>query len=412
VPRRARCPPAPLHLEPFQALQAHGEGDLSSIRVVTTHPVALLAGPVACKRETRPVATCPNNCCPRVAGAGSTQCRRSRPMGPGPRDRVYVAAGGPGSLCFLGGGAEEARALRPGAVLRFAVDPVCPLVLRSSASPQVLFLAAAAARRGVASELFFGLMPAVGAFSRSFALVAPPGFSNGAVLAAHEPTPVLLDRRPLPDLRWRLIPAGPQQHWQHSGQSQSPGFARTKVAYGPGCGRGAAHRVETRGAAMDVLSFGTAHGAGSGTQAEGQPKADAQECSLFGIPALGSSPQVNQQRLWLPRTLSNGRVQLYFRSSELCAEAGLEQEPPALRLVCDWQHALSLQVTHGYRVHAAGLRSNCNGIQTDDLGCPDPRAFLRPWAQQPPDAPCHAPCAAPCTKPRPHWRPRGPAPSW
>lgn len=62
---------------------------------------------------------------------------------------------------------------------------------------------------------------------------------------------------------------------------------------------------------------------------------------------LGSPLYVNQQRLWLPTTLAKGWLQLYFCSSELWAEAGLEQELPALRLIYNWQHALS-QLIHGY----------------------------------------------------------------
>ncbi|XP_038317769.1 IgGFc-binding protein-like isoform X5 [Canis lupus familiaris] len=109
--------------------------------------------------------------------------------------------------------------------------------------------------------------------------------------------------------------------------------------------------------------------------------------------------QVNQQRLRLPATLQDGRLRLYFRSSELWAEVGLEQEPPALRLVYDWQHALSLQVSDGYRARVAGLCGNFNRDPADDVDGPDPRAFLRSWALQPPGAPCHAVWAAPCAQP-------------
>lgn len=115
-------------------------------------------------------------------------------------------------------------------------------------------------------------------------------------------------------------------------------------------------------------------------------------------PALGSPPQVNQQRLRLPATLRDGRLRLRFRSSELWAEAGLEQEPPALRLMYDWQHALSLQLSEGYRAHVVGLCGNFNWDPTDDVDGPDPRAFLRTWALQPPDAACHALWAAPCAQ--------------
>lgn len=117
------------------------------------------------------------------------------------------------------------------------------------------------------------------------------------------------------------------------------------------------------------------------------------------MPALGSPLQVNQQRLRLPATLHNGRLQLYFRSSELWAEAALEPEAPALRLVYDWQHALSLQITDGYRAHVVGLCGNFNSDPIDDVGGPDLRAFLHTWALQPPDDPCHSLWAAPCTKP-------------
>ncbi|EFB29886.1 hypothetical protein PANDA_009784, partial [Ailuropoda melanoleuca] len=107
---------------------------------------------------------------------------------------------------------------------------------------------------------------------------------------------------------------------------------------------------------------------------------------------------VNQQRLRLPATLRDGRLRLRFRSSELWAEAGLEQEPPALRLMYDWQHALSLQLSEGYRAHVVGLCGNFNWDPTDDVDGPDPRAFLRTWALQPPDAACHALWAAPCAQ--------------
>lgn len=109
--------------------------------------------------------------------------------------------------------------------------------------------------------------------------------------------------------------------------------------------------------------------------------------------------QVDQQRIRLPATLHGGRLRLHFRSSELWAEAGLKQEPAALRLVYDWQHALSLQLAEGYRAHVVGLCGNFNQDPVDDVGGPDLRAFLRSWALQPPDAPCHALWAAPCAKP-------------
>lgn len=54
---------------------------------------------------------------------------------------------------------------------------------------------------------------------------------------------------------------------------------------------------------------------------------------------------MNQQQLTLPGTLSDKQLQLYFCTLELWAEAGLEQEPPALHIAYDWQHVLSLQVT-------------------------------------------------------------------
>uniref|UniRef100_M3Y378 VWFD domain-containing protein n=1 Tax=Mustela putorius furo TaxID=9669 RepID=M3Y378_MUSPF len=109
--------------------------------------------------------------------------------------------------------------------------------------------------------------------------------------------------------------------------------------------------------------------------------------------------QVDQQRIRLPATLHGGRLRLHFRSSELWAEAGLKQEPAALRLVYDWQHALSLQLAEGYRAHVVGLCGNFNQDPIDDVGGPDLRAFLRSWALQPPDAPCHALWAAPCANP-------------
>ncbi|XP_032697709.1 IgGFc-binding protein-like [Lontra canadensis] len=118
--------------------------------------------------------------------------------------------------------------------------------------------------------------------------------------------------------------------------------------------------------------------------------------------------QVDHQRLRLPATLHGGRLRLHFRSSELWAEAGLKQEPPALRLVYDWQHALSLQVAKGYRAHVVGLCGNFNQDPVDDVGGPDLRAFLRTWALQPPDAPCHALWAAPCAKPASPAETRGP----
>ncbi|XP_029780134.1 IgGFc-binding protein-like [Suricata suricatta] len=108
--------------------------------------------------------------------------------------------------------------------------------------------------------------------------------------------------------------------------------------------------------------------------------------------------RVNQQRLRLPATLHNGRLRSYFRSSELWAEAGLQQEPPALHLVHDRQHALSLQVTAGYRAPVVGLCGSFNSDPMDDAGRPDPRAFLHTWALQPPDDPCHSLWAAPCPK--------------
>ncbi|XP_030894431.1 IgGFc-binding protein-like [Leptonychotes weddellii] len=677
--------PLLVRLEPFQALQVQSAGDLSGTRVVATHPVALLAGHSCLQARNKACGHVSEQLLPQDYWGRVYAVPPFAPAAPGPKDHVYVVADSLGSLSFWGGGAEGAQALRGGVVLHFAVDPVRPLVLRSSARLQVLFLAAAAARGGVAYNPFFALLPPVDAFSRSFALTAQPGFSNVAVLLAREPTPVLLDQQPLPNLHWRLIPGGPEPgHGQHSGESHAtaPGFVWTEVAYGPE--PGVVHFLETRGPPVGVLSFGTAPGAGFGTQAMGQPSVDIlteedlnpptefypllesslvmplqfpgsckdHVCSIgttchlvkhkpecvastqateimfspktisltdsntvsfssskttavakpgsestpeaepglvsvamnelepqslalvkpeleplalkepipetlvvaepaaapfplpvptaereskpktvskagsetisaaklglkvvavtepgleavtmakqelgtvagskmvseaksetvgvsrkgqggitggtcwasglpyiytfdgysfpvsggctymlshcpqalpSGLPAfqlwIASSGerqpmhfvmmrifgvtitavkhefgfvQVNQQWLRLPATLHDGRLRLHFRSSELWAEAGLEHEPPALRLVYDWQHALSLQVTNGYRAHVVGLCGNFNRDPTDDVGGPDPRAFLRTWALQPPDAPCHALWAAPCAKP-------------
>ncbi|XP_032246042.1 IgGFc-binding protein-like [Phoca vitulina] len=671
--------PLLVRLEPFQALQVQSAGDLSGTRVVATHPVALLAGHSCLQARNKACGHVSEQLLPQGYWGRVYAVPPFAPAAPGPKDHVYVVADSLGSLSFWGGGAEGAQALRGGVVLHFAVDPVRPLVLRSSAGLQVLFLAAAAARGGVAYNPFFALLPPVDAFSRSFALTAQPGFSNVAVLLAREPTPVLLDQQPLPNLHWRLIPGGPEPgHGQHSGESHAtaPGFVWTEVAYGPE--PGVVHFLETRGPPVGVLSFGTAPGAGFGTQAMGQPSVDilteedlnpptefypllesslvmplqfpgsckdhvcssGTTCHLvkhkpecvastqateimfspktislkdsntmsfssskttaestpeaepglvsvamnelkpqslalvkpeletlalkepipgtlvvaepapapFPLPVPTAQPesepktvskagsetisaaklgpkvvavtepgleavtmakqelgtvagskmvseaksetvgisskgqggitggtcwasglpyiytfdgysfpvsggctymlshcpqalpsglpafqlwiassgekqpmhfvtmrifgvtitavkhefgfvQVNQQRLRLPATLHDGRLRLHFRSSELWAEAGLEHEPPALRLVYDWQHALSLQVTDGYRAHVVGLCGNFNRDPTDDVGGPDPRAFLRTWALQPPDAPCHALWAAPCAKP-------------
>nr|XP_025710050.1 IgGFc-binding protein-like [Callorhinus ursinus] len=470
--------PLLVRLEPFQALQVQSAGDLSGTRVVATQPVALLAGHSCLQARNKACGHVSEQLLPQDYWGRVYAVPPFAPAAPGPKDHVYVVADGLGSLSFWGGGAEGAQALRSGVVMHFAVDPVRPLVLRSSAGLQVLFLAAAAARGGVAYKPFFALLPPVDAFSRSFALTAQPGFSNVAVLLAREPTPVLLDQQPLPNLHWRLIPGGPEpRHGQHSGESQAaaPGFVWTEVAYGPE--PGVVHFLETRGLPVGVLSFGTGPGAGFGTQAMGQPREAEPESKPKTVSKAGSETisaaklglkvvavtdpgleavtmakqeletvagskmvseaksetlwiassgerqpmhfvtmrifgvtitavkhefgfvQVNQQRLRLPATLHDGRLRLHFRSSELWAEAGLEHEPPALRLVYDWQHALSLQVTNGYRAHLVGLCGNFNGDPTDDVGGPDPRAFLRTWALQPPDAPCHALWAAPCAKP-------------
>ncbi|XP_055992064.1 IgGFc-binding protein-like [Sorex fumeus] len=116
--------------------------------------------------------------------------------------------------------------------------------------------------------------------------------------------------------------------------------------------------------------------------------------------------RVNQQQMELPVTLGDGQLRLSFRSSELWAEAGLEREPVALRLVYDWQYALSLQLAAGYRGHVAGLCGNFNGDPSDDQEGPDPRAFLHTWGLQLPNDPCRTLWAAPCTVPTaPLWTP-------
>lgn len=262
-----------VHLDPFQALQVQSAGDLSGTRVVATRPVALLAGHSCLQARDKACGHVSEQLLPQDYWGRVYAVPPFAPAAPGPRDRVYVVADSLGSLSFWGGGAKGARALRLGTVLHFAVDPVRPLVLRSSARLQVVFLAAAAARGGVAYDPFFALLPPVDAFSRSFALTAQPGFSNVAVLLAREPTPVLLDQQPLPNLHWRLIPGGPEQH---SGESQepAPGFVWTEVAYGPE--PGVVHFLETPGPPVGVLSFGTAPGAGFGTQAMGQPSVGEQ----------------------------------------------------------------------------------------------------------------------------------------
>lgn len=106
---------------------------------------------------------------------------------------------------------------------------------------------------------------------------------------------------------------------------------------------------------------------------------------------------MNQQQRKLPGALSNKRLQLYFCTSELWAEAGLEQEPPALHVAYDWQHVLSLQVTSSY----------CELMVACAVASMDPQkmwavwtyVFLHTWALHPPDAPCHGLWAAPCAKP-------------
>ena len=158
------------------------------------------------------MATCPN-CCPRVSGAPSAPCLRSRWRIPGPETSSTWRLAAPAADVCGGGGAEGAQALRPGSSLHFDVDVVRPLVLRSSARLQVLFLAGAAALGGVAYDPFFSLGLPMGAFSLSLALMELPGFPN---------------RRPLPSLHWSFIPAGPEpHHGRHSGHSQAPaqGFA-------------------------------------------------------------------------------------------------------------------------------------------------------------------------------------------
>lgn len=87
------------------------------------------------------------------------------PAGSRPRDQVYVVAVGQGSLHFWRGGVQGSRALCPGVVLCFTVDPVHPLVLRSSARLQVLFLAAAAAYGSITYDPFLACVPLVGAFN-------------------------------------------------------------------------------------------------------------------------------------------------------------------------------------------------------------------------------------------------------
>lgn len=96
-------------------------------------------------------------------------------------------------------------------------------------------------------------------------------------------------------------------------------------------------------------------------------------------------------------TLGNGQLRLAFRNWELWAEAGLEREPLALRLVYDWQHALSLQVAAGYYGRVAGLCGNFDGDPSNDREGPDPRAFLNTWGLQLPNDPCGTLWAAPCT---------------
>lgn len=54
--------------------------------------------------------------------------------------------------------------------------PVRPLSMRSSARPQVISLAAAATRGVIAYNPFFEIMPSVGAFSRSLALMRSGAF--------------------------------------------------------------------------------------------------------------------------------------------------------------------------------------------------------------------------------------------
>nr|KAF6285917.1 hypothetical protein mMyoMyo1_009476 [Myotis myotis] len=78
-------------------------------------------------------------------------------------------------------------------------------------------------------------------------------------------------------------------------------------------------------------------------------------------PVLESPLHMNQQQLQMPVILSDQWLLLYFCSLELWAEAGLEQELPALCLVYDWQHVLSLQLTNGYCELMVGPCGNLHG---------------------------------------------------
>ncbi|XP_074162790.1 IgGFc-binding protein-like [Sminthopsis crassicaudata] len=79
----------------------------------------------------------------------------------------------------------------------------------------------------------------------------------------------------------------------------------------------------------------------------------------------------------------------------------------AFRLIYDWQQALSLKVSGGYRGHVGGLCGNFNGDPADDLSLTQQgpsisgssasvRLFAQAWALEPKNAPCHSQWGSPC----------------
>ncbi|XP_069738885.1 IgGFc-binding protein-like [Phaenicophaeus curvirostris] len=198
-------------LEPFQALQLQSSSDLSGTRVVAQKPVAVFTGHTCVSRLTR----CDHlvEQLQPVASWGTTYLVPPLPFET-QADIVYVSTSQPSRVEAQHGATKTIRDLRPSRSTLYGLQASNSLSISSDVGVQVVFFADGGFKGSVSYDPFFMIVPAVSSYCSSYIVFSLEGYENHVVLVAKtsETSGLTLNKAPLKDLAWKLIP-GSDYSW-------------------------------------------------------------------------------------------------------------------------------------------------------------------------------------------------------